>query len=88
MLADPERDHLVEDEEGPVLVAQAAHGLEVGEADGPLDRMAGDGDVLGHDRLLPPTREGDVLLVADTGAYGHAMASQYTLRPPPVEVVI
>lgn len=46
------------------------------------------GDVLGHDRLLPETREGDVLLVANAGAYGRAMASQYNLRQPPEEIVL
>ena len=44
---------------------------------GPICESA---DVLGHDRLLPPTREGDVLLIANAGAYGHAMSSHYNLR--------
>ncbi len=43
------------------------------------------GDTLGFDRLLPPTTEGDVLLIANTGAYGFAMASRYNLREPPVQ---
>jgi diaminopimelate decarboxylase/aspartate kinase len=46
------------------------------------------GDVLGADRLLPPTREGDILLIANTGAYGHAMSSHYNLRAPAAEFVI
>lgn len=46
------------------------------------------GDRLGMDRLLPPTREGDLVLVADAGAYGRAMASEYNLRPPAPEFVI
>lgn len=46
------------------------------------------GDVLGHDRLLPATREGDVLLVANAGAYGRSMASSYNLRLPPEEIVL
>jgi diaminopimelate decarboxylase/aspartate kinase len=46
------------------------------------------GDVLGHDRLLPETREGDVLLIANAGAYGRSMASSYNLREPPEEVVL
>lgn len=41
------------------------------------------GDTLGLDRLLPPTSEGDVLLIANTGAYGFAMSSHYNLREPP-----
>ena len=46
---------------------------------GPICESA---DVLGHDRLLPVTREGDVLLIANAGAYGHAMSSRYNLREP------
>jgi diaminopimelate decarboxylase/aspartate kinase len=46
------------------------------------------GDVLGRDRPLPETHEGDVLLVADAGAYGHAMASCYNLREPAAEALL
>ena len=46
------------------------------------------GDRLGSDRLLPQTREGDVLLIANTGAYGYVMSSRYNLREPAVEVLI
>jgi diaminopimelate decarboxylase/aspartate kinase len=46
-------------------------------------------DVLGQQRALPAdTREGDVLLVADAGAYGMAMANTYNLRALPAEDVI
>ena len=45
------------------------------------------GDVLGHARVLPATREGDVLLVANGGAYGAAMSSDYNLRPRAREVL-
>jgi diaminopimelate decarboxylase/aspartate kinase len=46
------------------------------------------GDRLGSDRLLPPCREGDVLLIANAGAYGYAMGSRYNLRDPATEVLI
>ena len=46
------------------------------------------GDFLGHERNLPLSREGDVLLIGNGGAYGHAMSSQYTLREPAVEILI
>ena len=47
------------------------------------------GDVLGELRLLPAgTTEGDVLLVADAGAYGMAMANTYNLRPLPAEEIL
>ena len=52
---------------------------------GPICESA---DVLGHDRLLPVTREGDVLVIANAGAYGHAMSSQYNLRAPAAELFI
>jgi diaminopimelate decarboxylase/aspartate kinase len=46
------------------------------------------GDVLGSNRRLPATHEGDVLLIAQAGAYGAAMASHYNLRDPAAEVVL
>jgi bifunctional diaminopimelate decarboxylase / aspartate kinase len=47
------------------------------------------GDVLGRQRMLPArTAEGDVLLLADAGAYGHVMANTYNLRPLPDEDVL
>lgn len=46
------------------------------------------GDVLGRDRLLPPTRPGDVLLLANCGAYGAVMSSRYNLREPAREIVL
>jgi diaminopimelate decarboxylase/aspartate kinase len=36
--------------------------------------------------MLPAaTREGDVILIANAGAYGFAMASRYNLREPAIE---
>ncbi|WP_460757951.1 bifunctional aspartate kinase/diaminopimelate decarboxylase [Lysobacter fragariae] len=47
------------------------------------------GDVLGRNRLLPvATGEGDVLLIADAGAYGMAMANTYNLRALPAEGIV
>ncbi|MFT4059567.1 MAG: bifunctional aspartate kinase/diaminopimelate decarboxylase [Legionella sp.] len=46
------------------------------------------GDTLGYDRLLPVTEEGDVLLIANAGAYGRCMSSHYNLRPPAQEIVL
>lgn len=46
------------------------------------------GDRFGVDHLLPPTEEGDVLLIANAGAYGYTMASRYNMREPAEEVVI
>ena len=46
------------------------------------------GDRLGSDRLLPSTVEGDVILVANAGAYGHVMSSNYNLREVAKEIVL
>jgi bifunctional diaminopimelate decarboxylase / aspartate kinase len=46
------------------------------------------GDQLGNERLLPPTQEGDILLIATAGAYGRAMSSTYNLREPAKEFLI
>ena len=46
------------------------------------------GDVLGEGRLLPESAEGDVLLLANAGAYGRVMASAYNRRPPAEEVFL
>jgi diaminopimelate decarboxylase/aspartate kinase len=52
---------------------------------GPICESA---DVLGHDRDLPETESGDILLIATAGAYGRAMASNYNLREPAEEILI
>ena len=67
------------------LTRHGEPGTEIYNVVGPICESA---DVLGYERLLPPTREGDVLLVANAGAYGHAMSSSYNLREPACEVVV
>lgn len=46
------------------------------------------GDRLGSDRLLPQSAEGDVILVANAGAYGYVMSSHYNRRDLAKEIVI
>jgi len=46
------------------------------------------GDRLGSDRLLPKCSEGDVLAIANAGAYGFVMSSRYNMRDPAVEIAI
>lgn len=46
------------------------------------------GDVLGRGRRLPEPREGDVLLIANAGAYGRVMGSHYNLREPAGELML
>ncbi len=67
------------------LTRLAEPASEVVNVVGPICESA---DVLGHDRLLPPTLEGDVLLIANAGAYGRAMSSHYNLRDPAEEIVL
>lgn len=52
---------------------------------GPICETA---DILGLDRMLPDCQEGDVLLVANAGAYGRVMSSHYNLREPAIEVIL
>ena len=52
---------------------------------GPICETA---DQFGVDRWLPPTAEGDVLLIATCGAYGYSMGSHYNLRAPAPEFMI
>lgn len=52
---------------------------------GPICESA---DVLGKARLLPDCREGDVIMIANVGAYGRVMSSDYNHRPPGDEIVI
>ena len=46
------------------------------------------GDVIGSDRRLPEAKEGDVMLIAQAGAYGKVMSSPYNLRDEAEEIVI
>ena len=46
------------------------------------------GDILGRSRRLAPAEEGDVLLIANTGAYGRVMSSWYNLREPAGETLL
>jgi bifunctional diaminopimelate decarboxylase / aspartate kinase len=46
------------------------------------------GDVIGSDRRLPEAQEGDVMLIAQAGAYGKVMSSLYNLRDEAEEIVL
>ena len=46
------------------------------------------GDVIGESRFLPVSSEGDIMLIANTGAYGRVMSSHYNRRSPPEEVTL
>ncbi len=45
------------------------------------------GDILGESRFLPNSEEGDIMLIANAGAYGRVMSSHYNRREPAVELI-
>ncbi len=45
-------------------------------------------DWLAHERRLPTPEQGDILAIADVGAYGFVMASDYNLHPKPHEIFV
>jgi diaminopimelate decarboxylase len=46
------------------------------------------GDFLAKDRFLPEIKEGDLLAVMGTGAYGYSMSSNYNSRPRIREIMV
>lgn len=59
---------------------------DIAEVVGPICESS---DVLGHRRCLPnTTSENDIVLIANAGAYGYAMANRYNLRELPQEEII
>jgi len=46
------------------------------------------GDFFARDRPLEKVKEGDLVAVLDTGAYGMSLASNYNSRPRPAEVLV
>ena len=45
------------------------------------------GDILGESRFLPESAEGDIILIANAGAYGRVMSSHYNRREPAPELI-
>jgi diaminopimelate decarboxylase/aspartate kinase len=46
------------------------------------------GDVLGDGRMLPESQQGDLILIANAGAYGRVMSSRYNRREPAAELIL
>ena len=44
--------------------------------------------MLGKDRVFPRSSPGDLVLIANAGAYGRVMSSQYNMRELAEEVVL
>lgn len=45
-------------------------------------------DCFGHHRPMPSLKTGDKVVLADTGAYGFSMGSNYNLRGKPLELLV
>jgi len=54
------------------------------QVDGPICEST---DTLGE-HLLPPLRRGDLVAIADAGAYAASMRSTYNGRPRPAQVIV
>ena len=46
------------------------------------------GDSFGMHRFKNGSREDDVILIANVGAYGSSMSSRYNLRELPIEIIL
>ena len=46
------------------------------------------GDIIGLDRMLARCEEGDVMLIANAGAYGAVMSNHYNMRTPAPELIL
>ena len=46
------------------------------------------GDFFARDREMPAVKEGDLVAILDTGAYGMSLSSNYNSRPRPAEVLV
>ncbi|MDD3118675.1 MAG: diaminopimelate decarboxylase [Victivallales bacterium] len=77
----------------PVLYNSYHHILNLGNPDGTPHRydvcgnICETGDLFAEQRELPEIREGDLLAIANAGAYCYSMGSCYNLRPMPAEAM-
>jgi len=68
-----------------VPVTPSAEHKEVTDVVGPICET---GDFFARQRELPVVREGDLLAILDTGAYGTGLGSNYNTRGKPAEVLV
>jgi diaminopimelate decarboxylase len=78
----------------PALYEHAHHHITVFEGHG-IEEMVDvvgsvceNSDKFARQRMLPAAREGDILLIHDTGAHGHAMGFNYNGRLRPKELLL
>jgi diaminopimelate decarboxylase len=79
----------------PALYEQAHHHITVVDRDGSPEEVVDvvgsvceNSDKFARQRLLPVAEEGDLLLIHDTGAHGHAMGFNYNGRLRPKELLL
>jgi diaminopimelate decarboxylase len=68
-----------------ILPVKEAKANSPGHIVGPICETS---DCFGSNRLLPPLKSGDLLVLQDTGAYGFSMGSNYNLRGRPLELLL
>ncbi len=68
-----------------VPVTLSAEDTEVTDVVGPICET---GDFFARQREMPVVREGDLLAILDTGAYGAGLGSNYNTRGKPAEVLV
>lgn len=69
------------------IVLPYSEGLETSKCD-VVGGICESGDFFAKDRMLPKTREGEVMLIKDVGAYGFSMSSNYNSRNKVCELAL
>jgi diaminopimelate decarboxylase len=69
----------------PVITSPHGRKQEIVDVVGPVCET---GDFFARDRDMREAKEGDLLAILDTGAYGMALASNYNTRRKPAEVLV
>ncbi|HDJ89160.1 MAG TPA: diaminopimelate decarboxylase [Thermoprotei archaeon] len=69
----------------PIIVLNSSVEEEIYDIVGPLCES---GDFIARNRKLPKIKEGDILVVLNTGAYGFSMSSHYNSRLLPAEILV
>ena len=69
----------------PVVLRDEDETTEKVDVVGPICET---GDFFARNRKIRKVKEGDLLAILDTGAYGMALASNYNTRPRPAEVLV
>ena len=69
----------------PVIAAAPDTPLSPVDIVGPVCESS---DIFAKQRPLPPLKAGDLVMIADSGAYGAAMSSSYNSRTLPCEIMV